>query len=52
MAKNPLLELEAHGQSIWLDYISRKLINSGELKKLIIDDHLKGLTSNPIIFVM
>ena len=37
------------GQSIWLDYIRRNLITSGELKKLV-EDGLRGLTSNPIIF--
>lgn len=33
--RNPLLELHAHGQSIWLDYIRRNLITSGELKRLV-----------------
>ncbi|MEZ4711745.1 MAG: transaldolase [Caldilineaceae bacterium] len=37
------------GQSIWLDYIGRSLINSGELKQMI-DDGLRGMTSNPTIF--
>lgn len=50
MSLNPLIELEAHGQSIWLDYISRELIESGTLLRLINDDHLKGITSNPSIF--
>ena len=48
--KNYLLELEKHGQSIWLDFISRKLLKSGELEELIKNDGLKGLTSNPSIF--
>jgi transaldolase/glucose-6-phosphate isomerase len=48
--KNPLLELKAHGQSIWLDYIRRNLITSGELKRLVEEDGLSGLTSNPTIF--
>ena len=48
--KNPLLELKAHGQSIWLDYIRRNLITSGELKRLVEEDGLGGLTSNPTIF--
>jgi transaldolase / glucose-6-phosphate isomerase len=47
---NPLKELLAHGQSIWLDYISRSLIRSGELKRLIEEDGLRGVTSNPTIF--
>lgn len=50
MAKNPLLDLEKYGQSIWLDYISRELIDSGHLLGFIKEDHLKGLTSNPSIF--
>ncbi len=50
MKANPLLKLSAFGQSIWLDYIRRQMIDSGELKKLIDDDGLKGVTSNPAIF--
>lgn len=50
MKKNPLNELEALGQSIWLDYIKRDLITSGTLKKLIVEDSLCGMTSNPNIF--
>ena len=44
-----LIELEKIGQSIWLDYIQRSMITSGELKRLI-DKGLKGVTSNPAIF--
>ncbi len=44
-----LTELEEIGQSIWLDYIQRSLITSGELKQLV-DKGLKGVTSNPAIF--
>lgn len=47
---NRLLELETLGQSIWLDYIRRGLTASGELEKLIREDGLKGVTSNPTIF--
>jgi len=50
MTKNPLKQLEALGQSIWLDYISRDLMTSGKLKKLIDEDGLRGITSNPSIF--
>jgi transaldolase len=50
MSENPLVKLGTFGQSIWLDYIRRKLIESGELKKLIDGDGLKGVTSNPSIF--
>jgi len=48
--KNPLQSLQDHGQSIWLDYLRRSLITSGELKRLIEEDGLRGLTSNPSIF--
>jgi len=47
---NPLLELKQLGQSVWLDNISRKLITSGELKRLIDEDGICGVTSNPTIF--
>lgn len=50
MSKNPLKKLEEYGQSIWLDYIRRQLITSGQLKQLIEEDGLKGVTSNPAIF--
>ena len=50
MKENPLLKLTTFGQSIWLDYIRRRMIDSGELKKLIDEDGLKGVTSNPAIF--
>jgi transaldolase/glucose-6-phosphate isomerase len=47
---NPLKALQQHGQSVWLDYIRRDLITSGELKRLIDEDGLRGMTSNPAIF--
>jgi len=47
---NPLLELRKRGQSIWLDYIRRDLIRNGDLKQLIENDGLRGVTSNPTIF--
>ncbi len=47
---NPLKELEKCGQSIWLDYIRRSLMTSGELGRLIREDGLRGVTSNPTIF--
>lgn len=50
MSKQPLIELEALGQSIWLDYIRRHLIESGELQRLIDEDGITGVTSNPAIF--
>src|SRR5258706_5322801 len=49
-AINPLKQLEALGQSVWLDYIRRDLMTSGELKRLIDEDGLRGMTSNPAIF--
>ena len=50
MGENPLVKLGTFGQSVWLDYIRRQMIESGELKKLIDADGLKGVTSNPAIF--
>ncbi|MBI2872419.1 MAG: transaldolase [Chloroflexi bacterium] len=47
---NPLKALHGHGQSIWLDYISRGLITTGGLKRLVEEDGLRGVTSNPTIF--
>jgi transaldolase len=47
---NPLLQLAAAGQSVWLDYIHRKILEDGELKRLIDQDGVTGVTSNPSIF--
>lgn len=47
---NPLRALHEQGQSFWLDFISRPLIKSGELKRLVDEDDLRGVTSNPSIF--
>ena len=49
-AVNPLQDLLRFGQSVWLDYIRRNLITSGELKRLIEEDGVRGITSNPSIF--
>jgi len=49
-ATNPLKDLLKFDQSVWLDYIRRDLITSGELKRLIEEDGLRGMTSNPAIF--
>jgi transaldolase/glucose-6-phosphate isomerase len=49
-AENPLKALLGFGQSVWLDYIRRSLISTGELKRLIEEDGLRGVTSNPSIF--
>ncbi len=47
---NPVKALEKHGQSVWLDFLARGFVAKGELKKLVDDDGLKGVTSNPSIF--
>jgi transaldolase/glucose-6-phosphate isomerase len=47
---NPLLQLGEHGQAIWLDFLSRRFIADGSLKKLVEQDGLTGVTSNPSIF--
>ena len=48
--KNPLARIPEFGQSIWLDYIKRSFTEGGELQKLIDEDDLRGVTSNPAIF--
>src|SRR5450755_1649595 len=47
---NPLKALLAYGQSAWMDYIRRDLLTNGELQRMIHDDGLRGMTSNPAIF--
>ncbi|MDA0334988.1 MAG: transaldolase [bacterium] len=47
---NPLVDLGPLGQSVWYDSISRSLIESGDLARLISEDGLRGMTSNPAIF--
>ena len=47
---NPLKGLLAYGQSPWLDFIRRNILLNGELKKMINQDGLRGMTSNPAIF--
>ncbi len=47
---NPLLQLKKQGQAVWLDYVRRMLITGGELKRLVHEDGLTGVTSNPTIF--
>lgn len=50
-AKNPILQIEQnYGQSIWMDNLSRSIIQSGELKQLMEDRGIVGITSNPAIF--
>jgi transaldolase len=50
MQANRLKTLGTFGQSLWLDYIRRDLITSGQLRRLIEEDGLQGMTSNPSIF--
>tara|TARA_R110002110_G_scaffold167482_1_gene368521 strand:- start:72628 stop:73740 length:1113 start_codon:yes stop_codon:yes gene_type:complete len=50
MNTNRLLPLKKFGQSVWLDYLSRDLIESGELLRLVQEDGIAGVTSNPAIF--
>src|SRR6185503_1317519 len=47
---NRLKELEQLGQSLWLDFLSREFLASDEFKRMIAEDGLKGMTSNPSIF--
>ncbi|MBA3884135.1 MAG: bifunctional transaldolase/phosoglucose isomerase [Acidobacteria bacterium] len=49
-AATPLLDVIEHGQSLWYDNIRRTLITSGELSRMIEEDGLRGVTSNPAIF--
>ena len=50
MTENPLLQLASYGQSIWLDQMRRSLLTTGELRRLVEQDGLRGVTSNPTIF--
>ena len=50
MSNNPLVQIHEFGQSLWLDEISRSLLTTGELRRLIDEDGLRGMTSNPTIF--
>src|SRR6266567_3889947 len=50
MTESRLHQLSARGQSVWIDYLSRDLVQSGELKRLMDEDAVVGVTSNPTIF--
>jgi len=50
MAESRLHELSARGQSVWIDYLSRDLLETGELKRMMEEDSVVGVTSNPTIF--
>src|ERR1700726_4979237 len=47
---NPLQQLSEHGQSVWLDFISRELVTTGQLEHRVAEENVTGLTSNPTIF--
>ncbi|MCC4116874.1 transaldolase [Aromatoleum toluclasticum] len=47
---NPLLQVRAQGQQVWLDNLSRTLLNEGQLAKMIAEDGVDGITTNPAIF--
>src|SRR5918911_1562617 len=48
--KSPLHQLADHGQSVWIDFLSRQLVQSGELARMMREDAVVGVTSNPTIF--
>src|SRR5436190_3074504 len=50
MAESRLQQLSARGQSVWIDYLSRELLETGELKRMMEEDAVVGVTSNPSIF--
>ena len=50
MAKSRLHELSELGQSVWIDYLSRQLLQSGKLARMMDEDAVVGITSNPTIF--
>lgn len=50
MKESPLLQIRSYGQSIWLDFLRRGMLTSGELQTLINDEGVSGITSNPAIF--
>jgi transaldolase len=50
MAKSPLHQLSEHGQSVWIDFLSRNMLRSGKLERMMREDAVVGMTSNPTIF--
>ena len=50
MQDNPLTKIQQYGQSIWLDFLHRRILDSGELRDMIEADGIRGVTSNPAIF--
>jgi transaldolase len=47
---NPVRVLHTFGQSVWMDYIRRNFMTSGELRRVIVEEGISGVTSNPTIF--
>src|SRR6476619_8003779 len=50
MSKSRLHQLSELGQSVWIDFLSREMLQTGELERLMRDDAVVGITSNPTIF--
>lgn len=50
MRENPLLKLQGYGQSVWMDFVRRNMLTSGEMEQYIKEDGVRGVTSNPSIF--
>lgn len=50
MVQNKIKQIQGFGQSIWLDFFDREILNSGKLKRMIEEDGISGVTSNPSIF--
>src|SRR5919109_2055817 len=50
MTDSRLHKLSARGQSVWIDYLSRDMLEEGELERMMRDDAVVGVTSNPTIF--
>jgi transaldolase len=50
MNENKIKQIQDFGQHIWLDFFDREILNSGKIKKLIEEDGIGGVTSNPSIF--
>lgn len=50
MRANPLLSIQAFGQSVWIDFLSRDLLKSGQFSKMVLAGEISGVTTNPSIF--
>src|SRR5438445_8302848 len=50
MSKSRLHQLSELGQSVWIDFLSREMLQTGELERMMRDDAVVGVTSNPTIF--